>query len=91
MASWSRTFPGRPEQVGQARLFTRSVLAGRPEADSAALVVSELATNAVRHTASGEPRGTFLVVIWARADRGEGRRVRPGISPYACDRASKRR
>lgn len=68
MASWSRTFPGRPEQVGQARLFASSVLAGRPEADTAALVVSELATNALRHTASGEPDGTFLVVVWARAD-----------------------
>jgi serine/threonine-protein kinase RsbW len=68
MACWSRTFPGLPEQVGQARLFTTSVLAGRPEADTAALVVSELATNALRHTASGNPGGTFLVVVWARGD-----------------------
>ncbi len=68
MASWSRTFPGHAGQVGQARLFTGSVLAGRPEADGAVLVVSELATNAVRHTASGRPGGTFLVTVWTHDD-----------------------
>ncbi len=68
MTCWSRTFPGLPEQIGQARLFTRSVLAGRAEADTAELVVSELATNALRHTPSGKPGGTFVVVVWARAD-----------------------
>jgi len=68
MASWSRLFPGRPEQVAQARLFTLSVLAGRPEARTAELVVSELSTNAVLHSASGGPGGGFVVSILARAD-----------------------
>ena len=68
MASWSRLFPGRPEQVAQARLFTRSVLAGRPEAGTAELVVSELATNAVRHSASGGQGGSFVVSVLARPD-----------------------
>src|SRR6266536_3293449 len=91
MASWSRTFPGHPEQVGQARLFTRSVLAGRPEADTAVLVVSELATNALRHTASGAPDGTFLVVVWARQDGVRvavcdlGAAGRPAIKPASGD------
>jgi anti-sigma regulatory factor (Ser/Thr protein kinase) len=68
MASWSRLFPGRPEQVAQARLFTRSVLAGRPEASTAELVVSELATNALLHSASGHLGGRFAVIIQARPD-----------------------
>jgi serine/threonine-protein kinase RsbW len=68
MASWSRLFPGRPEQVAQARLFTRSVLAGRPEAATAELVVSELATNAVLHSASGGAGGSFVVSVLARPD-----------------------
>jgi len=48
-------------------MFTRSVLLGRDEAE-AALVVSELATNAIRHTASGEPGGVFIVSVTVRAD-----------------------
>jgi serine/threonine-protein kinase RsbW len=63
VSSWSRYFPGRAEQVAQARLFVVSVLAGRPESELAALVVSELATNAIRHTASGGPDGLFAVTV----------------------------
>lgn len=69
MASWSRAFPGRPEQVSQARRFAASVLAGRPEAIEAMLVVSELSTNAVQHTASGAPAGMFVVTV----EREDGR------------------
>ena len=68
MASWSRLFPGRPEQIAQARLFIRSVLDGRPEAPTAESIISELATNAVLHSASGAPGGSFVVSIFARAD-----------------------
>ena len=46
-----------------------SVLAGRPEAETAALVVSELSTNAVCHTASGGPDGLFAVTVWREEDR----------------------
>ena len=68
MPDWSRLFPGRPEQVAHARLFTRSVLAGRREAETAELVVSELATNAIMHTASGDTSGVFAVSLSARPD-----------------------
>ena len=49
-----RTFPGRPESVGQARRFLCQVM---PEdcdevAESLALMLSELATNAVQHAAT---------------------------------------
>jgi serine/threonine-protein kinase RsbW len=69
VASWSRYFPGRADQVAQARLFVLSVLAGRPEAETAALVVSELSTNAVCHTASGGPGGLFAVTVRREDDR----------------------
>jgi len=69
MASWSRTFPGRPEHVADARRFVTSVLAGRPEAEAAALVVSELSTNACLHTASGGPDGLFVVTVGRGSDR----------------------
>lgn len=69
MASWSRAFPGRPEQISRAREFVTSVLAGRPEADEAGLVASELCTNAVLHSASGGPDGLFAVTVQRDADR----------------------
>ena len=69
MASWSRTFPGRPEQVAEARQFVGSVLAGRPEVNAAVLVASELCTNAISHSASGGPLGVFAVTVLRGEDR----------------------
>jgi serine/threonine-protein kinase RsbW len=69
MTRWSRSFPGRPEQVAEARRFVLAVLAGRPEADAAALVASELCTNAIAHGASGGPDGLFAVTVRRGADR----------------------
>jgi two-component sensor histidine kinase len=80
-----RLFPGRPDQIAQARNFTRRVLGSCPVADDAALLVSELATNAMAHTATGTG-GHFHVTIypgdaslliavtdeWAEAGRGLG-------------------
>ena len=58
----TRIFPGSPDQVVHARQFVRRVLAGHPVADDAVLLASELATNAVIHTASGSG-GTFAVSV----------------------------
>jgi anti-sigma regulatory factor (Ser/Thr protein kinase) len=44
-----RTFPSRPAAVRAARQFVVDRLAGDHAADTAALLVSELATNAVEH------------------------------------------
>jgi anti-sigma regulatory factor (Ser/Thr protein kinase) len=62
---WRRVFPGREDQVGQVRGFVAELLAGYPERDDVALCASELATNAIRHTASG--RGGFFAIelSWA--------------------------
>ncbi|MDX6337587.1 MAG: hypothetical protein QOG05_4927 [Streptosporangiaceae bacterium] len=58
-----RVFPGRPDQVGQARRFVARALDGCPAADDAVLCVSELASNAIQHTRSGQG-GRFQVLVW---------------------------
>ncbi len=55
-----RTFPGSPDQVARVREFVRLVLGPVPVVDEAVLLASELATNAVIHTASGQG-GSFDV------------------------------
>ncbi|MEV5430604.1 ATP-binding protein [Streptomyces sp. NPDC052701] len=62
-AKWCRAFPGLAEQVPQARHFVAALLAEQGPVDDAVLIVSELATNAVRHTLSGSAGGWFLVVV----------------------------
>lgn len=63
MVEWSRSFRGRPDQVAHARQFVVSLLGARPVVDVAELVVSELATNAVRHSWSGLREGWFVVSV----------------------------
>jgi serine/threonine-protein kinase RsbW len=46
------TVPGVPAAVTIVRRFVRSVLCGHPTREDVELLVSEIATNAVRHTAS---------------------------------------
>ena len=55
------TLPGTASQAGQVRAALRSVLGGCPAADDVLLVVSELAANAIAHSDSGRPGGTFTV------------------------------
>lgn len=62
---WHRTFPGTKEQVREARRFVRAHLPDYPDAE---LITSELATNAVEHTRTGEPGGTFTALIRPRLD-----------------------
>jgi anti-sigma regulatory factor (Ser/Thr protein kinase) len=63
-----QAFPARPEQVQAARALVREVLGDTPVTDDAILICSELATNAILHSASARPGGCFTV----RAE------VRPG-------------
>lgn len=59
-------YPGLPGSVGQARAVAAASLpAGCPRAGDVAVVVSELATNALLHSASGKPGGTFQVRVEA--------------------------
>lgn len=72
---WRRRFAGTREQVREARRFVASLLAGTSgttEAagelgaglvDDAVWVAGELAANAVAHSRSGRPGGTFFVQV----------------------------
>ncbi len=55
-------FAGRDDQVALARDFVRHALGPVPVLDEAVLLVSELCTNALQHTASGRG-GMFEVVL----------------------------
>lgn len=57
-----RVFPGHPDQVAQARHFVGRAMARCPAMVDAVLLTSELATNAVQHSATGSG-GTFAVAI----------------------------
>ena len=63
MPSWARVFPGTPQQVGAARRFAAALLDGSPFREDAALVVSELVTNALLHSRSGHPGGLVTVQV----------------------------
>ncbi|GAB3148751.1 ATP-binding protein [Microbispora hainanensis] len=71
MAPWrlSRHFLGRPASVTEARRFITGTLGAWPVVEQAELIVSELATNAVRHTASARFGGKFIVSIQAEPDQ----------------------
>ncbi len=58
-----RVFAGSSDQVRHARDFVRRVLDECPVADDATLLASELATNAIQHTASGLG-GKFTVTVY---------------------------
>jgi anti-sigma regulatory factor (Ser/Thr protein kinase) len=54
-------FDGIPESVSEARRFARMLTTGHLLVDAVELVVSELATNAVEHTDTGKPGGSFVL------------------------------
>ena len=86
-----RVFPGRHEQVAHARLFVARALAVCSVTVEAILCVSELATYALLHTASGI-EGEFEVIVqqgrsWIRiAVTDEGSSTAP--TPRARDATS---
>lgn len=68
-----RRFPGLPSQISYARRFVARQMAESPELTTATLLTSELATNAIRHSASGCDTGKFEVCVrlapgWARVE-----------------------
>ncbi|MEU3293077.1 ATP-binding protein [Streptomyces longwoodensis] len=60
---WGLSCPGFPEEVSRARRWTRDILRGSPLAEDAELIVSELGTNAILHTASGREPGSFHLAV----------------------------
>jgi serine/threonine-protein kinase RsbW len=63
LSAQARVFPGCAMQVSVARRFVASLLDGSPWRDDAVVVVSELFTNALRHTESGRPGGLVVVSV----------------------------
>ncbi|KOX04238.1 hypothetical protein ADL04_09235 [Streptomyces sp. NRRL B-3648] len=63
MPTHGRTFPGHPQELSTARRWTRATLNGHPRSEDAELIVTELGTNAVTHTASGDDAGAFRVSL----------------------------
>lgn len=91
MAYWSRSFEGRAEILSEVRQFTAAVLGDRPGVDLVVLAASELAGNAVLHTASGKPGGQFAVHVATFSDRwkvrvdDEGGPAEPVIATVSDD------
>jgi serine/threonine-protein kinase RsbW len=70
MPSDRRRFDGRPDQVLLARQFVVGALVeDSPIREVARLLVSEVTTNALRHTSSGTAGGGFRVSYELRDDR----------------------
>jgi serine/threonine-protein kinase RsbW len=88
-ASWARAFPGTPVNAGPARRFVAGLLDGSPFGEDAAVVLSELFTNALLHTASGQPGGLVIVQVtrWRHGVRiavtDQGSSAEPVISDPA--------
>ena len=59
---WVRVFPGELQQVRQVRTFVACALAGCPARETLLACVSELAANAIAHTATGAG-GIFTVEV----------------------------
>ena len=87
-----RAFAGQPEQVALARRFVEWALAGCPALADVVLLTSELATNAVQHSATGRG-GAFVVAICHGPGRVKvtvtdgGSATRPVVAPEAPELA----
>jgi anti-sigma regulatory factor (Ser/Thr protein kinase) len=90
----SRLFEGRTESIRDARAFARAFIAERVPDDlveTAELVVSELCTNAVEHTASGDTGGHFILELEIHTGRVRvsvvdlGAQTRPAVNDAQAD------
>jgi anti-sigma regulatory factor (Ser/Thr protein kinase) len=59
----TRAFAGLPESVSAARAWVAGFVPGSPAATDAALMTSELFTNAILYSASGLPGGQVSVSV----------------------------
>jgi anti-sigma regulatory factor (Ser/Thr protein kinase) len=70
---WRRTFEGRADQARAVRLLVAALLHGCVFLDDVLLAVDELVVNALRHTLSGAPGGSFSVEVrrWSEPKDGD--------------------
>jgi anti-sigma regulatory factor (Ser/Thr protein kinase) len=65
----SVTIAGRPDRVAVARAIAPAVLGRQqPHSDTAVLLLSELVTNSVRHSRSGQPGQTVTVTVCSEGE-----------------------
>jgi anti-sigma regulatory factor (Ser/Thr protein kinase) len=64
---WRRVFPGEERQLGVMRRWLASLLAAGPARDDVILVATELASNAICHTASGQGGRFTVEITWWRS------------------------
>ncbi|RJL33312.1 ATP-binding protein [Bailinhaonella thermotolerans] len=57
------TFPGQEDHVPAVRAYVRVLYEDHPRLDDLLLILTELITNAVRHTRSGERGGAVTVNV----------------------------
>ena len=93
MPSHRRRFDGRPDQVLLARQFVVSALVeDSPIRDVARLLVSEVTTNALRHTASGTAgEGSGSAMSWATINCGSRSMTPVRTPPRSAERTTWRR
>jgi anti-sigma regulatory factor (Ser/Thr protein kinase) len=95
--TYTVTYAGRPDQVRRVRWLLAALLDGCPVADDAILLASELAANAVNHSNSGKPGGTFTFsmeihpdYVWIEIeDQGGKWEERPYFEGHGLDVVSK--
>ena len=90
--AYEHVFPGEPEQVAHARHDVARYLDGHPLTDDAVLIVSELATNAIRHSGSYGQSFTvraelFAGYLWLEVEDLAGREWerKPGDGTHGLD------
>lgn len=65
---------GTPHAAGQARALVGDLLGGdHPSVDDAALIASELVSNAIAHSRSGEPGGILTIAVEMAPQPGDVR------------------
>lgn len=66
---WRMTCPGLADQPGRVRQELAAVLRAHQDLDAILLATTELCTNALLHTRSGNPDGTFGVEVTAVGEK----------------------
>jgi serine/threonine-protein kinase RsbW len=70
---YATSYPGRTDQICHVRRDLEKLLEDCPVGDGVVLCASELATNAVQHSCSSRPGGTFTLHV--EVSRGDHVRI----------------